>query len=180
MKGIVFTEFLDMVEDKFGVITVEEIIEQSNLKSEGVYTAVGTYDFGEMLLLVQNLSEKSGINIPDLLKVYGGHFFNVLIRNYGSMVNEHENVLDFLMSIENHIHVEVIKLYSDAELPSFETNRVSENRLDMVYRSSRKLFYFAEGLMNGAFEYFKVNATISNVVMKDEGREVSFSVVIDG
>ena len=43
MKGIVFTEFLEMVEDKFSFDVVDTIIEQSELESGGVYNAgVGT------------------------------------------------------------------------------------------------------------------------------------------
>ena len=39
MKGIIFTEFLDMVEKKFSIETVDHIIEVSNLSSGGSYTA---------------------------------------------------------------------------------------------------------------------------------------------
>ena len=42
MKGIIFTEFLDLVEEKFGLEMVDKIIEQSNLDSGGIYTSVGT------------------------------------------------------------------------------------------------------------------------------------------
>ena len=42
MKGIVFSEFLDLVEVKFGLEMVDKIIDQSNLESKGVYTSVGT------------------------------------------------------------------------------------------------------------------------------------------
>ena len=41
MKGMVFIEFLELVEEKFGLEMVDNIIEQSNLESEGVYTLVG-------------------------------------------------------------------------------------------------------------------------------------------
>ncbi len=58
MKGIVFTEFLEMVEDKFGLETVDSIIENSNLPSEGIYTSVGTYDFNEMVSLITSLHKK--------------------------------------------------------------------------------------------------------------------------
>jgi hypothetical protein len=75
MKGIVFTEFLDLVEDKFGIEMVDKIIYQSKLESEGVYTSIGTYRFSEMLQLLQNLNENTGIAIDDLLLVYGEHFF---------------------------------------------------------------------------------------------------------
>ena len=36
MKGIVFTEFLEMVEEKFGLEVVDYIIESSELASEGI------------------------------------------------------------------------------------------------------------------------------------------------
>jgi|TARA_B110000908_G_scaffold27527_1_gene32300 hypothetical protein len=49
MKGIIFTEFLDLVEEKFGLGMVDKIIYQSNLASEGIYTSIGTYNFSEML-----------------------------------------------------------------------------------------------------------------------------------
>ena len=60
MKGIVFAEFIELVEDKFGFEIADEIIEESNLPSGGSYTSVGTYDHREMLELVTHLSEKTG------------------------------------------------------------------------------------------------------------------------
>ena len=71
MKGIVFTEFLDLVEDKFGLEMVDNIIENSDLESNGVYTSIGTYKFSEMLQLLQHLSANTNISIDDLLLVYG-------------------------------------------------------------------------------------------------------------
>lgn len=52
MKGIVFSEFMDLVEESFGLEMIDELIEQSDLPSGGSYTAVGTYPHGEMLTLV--------------------------------------------------------------------------------------------------------------------------------
>lgn len=48
MKGIVFTGFLEMVDEVFSPEITECIIESSNLKSGGIYTAVGTYDYTEI------------------------------------------------------------------------------------------------------------------------------------
>ena len=60
MKGMVFTEFLEMVEEKFSPEMAERIIESSELKSSGVYTTVGTYDHHEMITLVISLSRETG------------------------------------------------------------------------------------------------------------------------
>jgi hypothetical protein len=70
MKGIVFTEFLELVEDKFGLEMVDSIITNSNLGSSGIYTAIGTYSFSEMLQLLQNLSAKTRLSVNDLFLTY--------------------------------------------------------------------------------------------------------------
>src|SRR5688572_20439814 len=52
VKGIVFTEFMEMVESSFGLAVTQKILDHSNVPSKGVYTSVGTYDDQELLSLV--------------------------------------------------------------------------------------------------------------------------------
>ena len=49
MKGMIFTEFLDMVEERFGLAVADRIIEAGGSSTGGAYTAVGTYDHREMV-----------------------------------------------------------------------------------------------------------------------------------
>ncbi len=44
MKGIVFTELIDMVEATFGEDMMDDVFDDCDLESGGAYTAVGTYD----------------------------------------------------------------------------------------------------------------------------------------
>ena len=176
MKGIVFTEFLDLVEDKFGLEMVDKIIYQSNLESEGIYTAVGTYSFSEMLQLVTNLSGNTGISTDDLLLVYAEHFFSVIETSYPGLLATYKDPIEMLASIENHIHVEVQKIYPDAELPTFIVEEKTENSITMVYKSSRAMHHFGLGLMNKTFEHFNTKASIVLEKIKEDGTEVRFIV----
>ena len=176
MKGIVFTEFLELVEDKFGLETVDEIIEKSDLESNGVYTAIGTYEFAEMLQLLQHLSAKTNIEIDDLLLVYGEHFFSVLAKSYPGLINSYKDPIDMLSSIENHIHVEVRKIYPEAELPTFEIVEKTDDSLVMIYKSSRAMHHFGLGLMNKTFEHFNSTAIIVLEKIKEDGTEVRFII----
>ena len=56
--------------------------------------------------------------------------------------------------MERHIHIEVRKLYPDAELPAFEYSRPMEGTLIMTYQSHRAMADFAEGLILGCIEHF--------------------------
>jgi hypothetical protein len=176
MKGIVFTEFLDLVEQKFGLEMVDKIITQSDLPSEGVYTSVGTYSFSEMLSLLQNLSNNTGIDIDSLLLVYAEHFFSVIESSYPGLLNTYKDPIEMISSIENHIHVEVRKIYPDAELPTFFVEEKTENSLVMIYTSSRAMHHFGLGLMNKTFEHFNAKATITLEKIKEDGTEVKFII----
>lgn len=176
MKGIVFTEFLDLVEDKFGIEMVDKILSQSNLESNGVYTAIGTYKFAEMLSLLKNLSNNSGITIDDLLLVYGEHFFSVLESNYPGILATYSDPIEMLSSIEDHIHVEVRKIYPDAELPTFIVEKKENNFLRLKYISSRAMHSFGLGLMNKTFEHFGCTSEILMEKIKEDGTEVRFMI----
>ena len=176
MKGIVFTEFLDLVEDKFGLEMVDKIITQSELESNGAYTAIGTYKFSEMLQLLQNLSNNTGISSDDLLLVYAEHFFSVLESSYPELIASYSDPIEMISSIENHIHVEVRKIYPDAELPTFEVLEKTPNSLVMIYKSSRAMHHFGLGLMNKTFEHFNSTASIVLEKIKEDGTEVKFII----
>ncbi|AUP77651.1 heme NO-binding domain-containing protein [Flavivirga eckloniae] len=176
MKGIVFTEFLDLVEDKFGLEMVDEIINKSNLESGGAYTSVGTYEFSEMLQLLQHLSKNTNIPVDDLLLIYAEHFFGVLKESYPDLLAMYNNPIDMLASIENHIHVEVKKIYPDAELPTFNIVEKTDSSLVMIYKSSRAMHHFGLGLMNKTFEHFNSKATIELEKIQEDGTEVKFII----
>ncbi|WP_407556583.1 heme NO-binding domain-containing protein [Winogradskyella sp. 4-2091] len=176
MKGIVFTEFLELVEDKFGLEMVDRIISSSDLDSDGVYTSVGTYSFSEMLQLLQRLSENTGISIDNLLLVYAEHFFSVIEKSYPGLLATYKDPIEMISSIENHIHVEVRKIYPDAELPTFEVIEKAENHLVLDYTSSRAMHHFGLGLMNKTFEHFNSTATIELEKIKEDGTKVRFVI----
>jgi len=179
MKGIVFTEFTEMIENKFGLEILDKVLYDSNLKSEGVYTGVGTYDHDELFKMVNKLSSIVNKPIPDLLKNFGEYMLEYFVKNYSIFFNKFTNVLDFIESIENHIHIEVVKLYPDAELPKFAYKREGPNCLIMVYNSERKLSHFAEGLIIGSARHFnqEISMTIKDL-SNGNGTKVQFRIEI--
>jgi hypothetical protein len=178
VKGIVFTEFLEMVEDKFSLAMVDQIIQRSGLESGGVYTAVGTYPPAEMVRLVTELSSASGVAVPDLLKTFGRHLLTRFAKGFPQFFEGTNSALTFLQHVEDYIHVEVRKLYPDAELPTFECDASVPGRLVMDYRSPRRLADLAEGLMQGCADYFGESIEITrNDLSSGGGEHVRFTLV---
>ncbi|WP_249310662.1 MULTISPECIES: heme NO-binding domain-containing protein [unclassified Pseudoalteromonas] len=145
MKGIIFTEFLEMVEITFSPAVADQIIEQNELDSNGVYTSVGNYNKQELLKLVTSLSGIVNIPIDVLVKEYGKYLLKRFLVYYPQFFEELTTTFDFLGTIDRHVHVEVEKLYTDVELPSFQTKRLSDTQMRMIYHSSNPLLYLLKG-----------------------------------
>ena len=155
MKGIVFSEFIEMVESKFSPEVADEIIGKASAKlaTGGAYTSVGVYDHLELVELVTELSVLSGLPVDELVATFGKHLAGRFAELYPAFFEEVNGTLDFLESVDNHIHKEVIKLYPDAELPQFTSERIG-NRLVMEYQSVRPFAALAKGLIEGSALYY--------------------------
>jgi Haem-NO-binding len=176
MKGIVFTEFFEMVEEKFGYEMVDELITSTELPSGGIYTAVGTYNHGEMIDLVVNLSQKSKIPVSDLLRVFGGYLFQTFTKTYRHFIENAPDAFAFLASIHDYIHVEVRKLYPDAELPHFDILRPDDRTLIMNYYSNRKMSDLAYGLIDGCMKHFGEEAQVTQTALNEDNSSVQFVI----
>ncbi|MDJ0626172.1 MAG: heme NO-binding domain-containing protein [Candidatus Caenarcaniphilales bacterium] len=173
MKGLVFTEFLEMVEDRFGFEVANRIIENSDLSSGGVYTSVGVYDHSELFKIVGELSKETGTEASKLVKTFGEYLFSRFIDLHPNMMAKFADTFSLIESVENIIHVEVEKIYPGAQLPTFKTDRISDEEMKVTYISNRKMSDFAEGLMIGCSNHFKENLNIEKK-SNDDGSVVEF------
>lgn len=159
MKGVVFTQFLEMVEDKFGFDASDEMIEKSGVN--GVYTQAGNYPPSELFDMVKALSQITGVSVEDLVFTYGEHLFEVLIKIYPEPIKAYNSSFEFISHVEQVVHPEVKKLYPDSDLPSFELVSKDENCLKIIYKSTKPLMDFAKGLMVGCAKHYGENIEVS-------------------
>ena len=177
MKGVIFTEFLDLIDRDFGEVIVDQIVDASDLPSHCSYTAVGTYDYTELDYLLSSLAKISGRSRAELLMRYGEHLFSRFTHLYPAFLSDASDAFTFLERVETQIHVEVLKLYPDAELPKFESTRVNPRCFRMKYRSQRPLQDLCEGLIRGAMRHFGQDFTISRQD-QSSGHETQFVFTI--
>ena len=176
MKGVVFVEFLEMVEAEFSPEMADDIIEECDLPSGGAYTSVGTYHHGEIVSLVAALSRRTGIPAPDLTRAFGEYLFERFHFHHAEFFDGITDSLDFLERIEDVIHVQVRKLYANAELPRFEIDRPDRDRLRMIYRSNRHMGDLAEGLIRQCVAHFGTPVAIARHDLDEQGGQVRFEL----
>jgi len=169
MKGVIFTEFFELVEQTWSLDMVDNLIDDCDLPSGGSYTTVGTYDHREIVQLVQALSRRTEMAVPLLLRTYGKFLFGRFTKLYPAFFEGNPDAFGFLEQVEGYIHVEVRKLYPDAMLPTFDTSRPSEDTLVMVYRSERHLADVAHGLIEGCCEHFEEPCEVGQSEPAEDG-----------
>jgi len=152
------TFFSDQVIRNNGLATWQKMLDSTGL--DGVYTAGGNYPDQDLIKLIVTYSEIRGESVADLVHHTGRQLLDQFSESYGIFFDGYEDFFGFLESVEDVIHVEVKKLYPDAELPSFEYERVGAQQLNMRYRSERKLCDLALGLVTSSAEYFDVSCSI--------------------
>jgi hypothetical protein len=176
MKGIVFSSFLDFVEQRLGDDFVDEMIEASDLSTNGAYTNVGTYPVSELVEMVGYILARHDFDPDQLLRDFGRHTFKHLTDNYQHMVVDFKDSFDCIYHVDQTIHQNVLKLYPDAELPNMNAKIVDDgSRLLLEYQSTRPFMHFAHGLVEGCIEYFNDRVEIEMIDRSNgEGNHAEF------
>lgn len=169
MKGIVFSTLTDMVEEKFGLEFLDQMLIKANLSSQGVYTAGSVYPDAELFTIVATLSEMTGVPQSDLICTYGEYLFGKLTAFFPGLVPAQATLKQFLKSIDRVIHVEVRKIHPNAELPTIKYEDPAPNQLVLLYHSPRKLCALARGLMQGASAHYHAPLDIQETACMHHG-----------
>lgn len=152
MKGMVFDMLRDMVEEHYGLQGWDAVLERAG--SDGLYISTQTYPDEELIGLVVAATDVTGRDANDLVFAFGEYMVTEFYKRFPVFFDRSHGLIDFLLSVDRMVHVEVRKLYPDAGLPSFSYTDRAEHEVTMHYRSTRKLCRLAEGLISGSARHF--------------------------
>ncbi len=171
-----------MVESRFSVEVAEQVIEAANLPSGGSYTSLGTYSHHEILKLVIKLSSISGANPADMQVVFGEYLFTRFHEVHPEFFDGMEGSFEFLGKVQGYIHMEVQKLYPEANPPKLVCKRIDDNHMELFYQSHRPFAPLALGLIKGCAIHFGENLTIYYEPLPGtgDGTEARFHLTLEG
>lgn len=162
MQGIIFTKFAELVERTWGMETWNNVLASADLESEGAYTVAMQYSDDEMFALIGQLSNITHIPVNTLVENFGEFLFEHLFDYCPLEFSTDSNVLDFLETLNDVVHAEVMRVHPEAYVPKFDIERISENEMQLTYHSKRALCILCKGLIQGAAKHFKQNLSIGH------------------
>ncbi len=179
MLGIVFTSLIDMLREKASPEFADEVITAANLEHDGAFRAEGNYPYEEMEKLLSVLVEKTGKSADELLHDFGYYLFGQLREDHGQVLAGKESLLEMLEYLDSDIHEQVRKLYPDADLPRFTVLSRTDNAMRMRYHSKRELYALAEGLLDGAADFYNCAIT-RETIQTSQPHTYEFSIQVTG
>lgn len=174
MKGVVFTEFIEMIEDLMGLEFTNKVIDDARLANEGAYTAIGTYPHQDMFKLLESLSKHAQNPQGKILKGYGECLFHRLSKSFQKELSAHPSAFSFLLQFGELIKMETLKLHPEADMPVFKTQLLGPDSMEFLYTSPRKLGDLVEGLILGCIGYYNENIRIVREDLPTEGSSIRF------
>jgi hypothetical protein len=175
MKGAVFTEFIEFVEETYGFDTSDKMLEPED-GNDKIYTQAGNYPFEELVALVISVHETEGVELEEILFKFGRYLFGKLVRMAPFLISGSNSTIEAISKVDTYIHIEVKKLYPEAELPKFHVIKMEENYLEIEYQSEKRLEILAKGLMMGAGDHFNENIEVDYEVTSEDPHTVVFQV----
>ena len=169
MKGVVFDILRDMVEEQFGLEGWNALLEKAG--SDGLYLSSESYPDEEMSKLVQVATDYTGMSTEDLLRHFGQYMIRQFYDRFPSFFDNRHDLLDFLNSVDRIVHVEVLKLYPDANLPKFNYEQDTPKALTMIYHSKRRMCWLAEGLILGSAIHYGQKVRLIHDVCMHKGHD---------
>ncbi|MCH2223416.1 MAG: heme NO-binding domain-containing protein [Crocinitomicaceae bacterium] len=177
MKGVIFTEFLEMVEKEFGDEILEEVIEESGL--DGIYTSIGMYPKSDLLKMVSALSKRTKKEVSNIFQFFGLYLLESFTILYPSIFANTDTLFDFLEKAKELIRTEVRKIYPEAKLPNFETKRIDDKKFEIIYYSDLDLGELALGLIQGCLKQFKNEGQVKMTRITENDLAVNFLIKLD-
>lgn len=176
MKGFIFSEFIEMVEGLYGYAFVKQMINNTELSSDGFYISISTYPVQELVDMVTFVSTYKKIPVNDLLIDFGKYMFPKFVLSFPQFFVESQSFYPFLGKLDDIIHVGVRNQFPAAETPSIKTQMRQDMSMELFYSSPRKMGYFALGMLEEAAEYFHQNVEISMEILRKDGSNVKFLI----
>lgn len=168
MKGVIFQLARTAIEEKFGSAVWEDLLDA--VGSDGVFAARADYPDEILEAMLEASGDALGKDRDSRLATLGEWVMPHLAAAYQPMVDAHDNLRDFLNSIEGVIHVEVRRLYRDSAPPAFENQDHEDGTLEMLYRSPRQMSALAEGFIRGAAPLFDESVEVQRIPEGDAMR----------
>lgn len=176
MMGFLFTDLMNMLESRYGIVRTQIIVDNARLDNKGAFTAVGYYKRSDLERLLGSMMAELGGSEKEWLFELGMYMAESHIRNNPDLYVEVRSVYDFLLRVNSITQAKVSMLYPKVEIPTYAARLIGDNTLELIYSSPNRLGDLTIGWLKGNAKHFGEKIEISQVPLAADGSKIRFIV----
>lgn len=159
MKGIIFVELMNFMDERFGADFTERVVERAGLPNEAAFTTIGNYPSEYAGTLVASASGLADADAAGLCEAFGRYLFQRFEVRFPHLLKRYGSSRELLDHVQSHIHEEVKVIYPGATPPSVTTQECEEGFV-VAYRSHRAFAHIAYGLVQQCIVFYSEQSRV--------------------
>lgn len=152
MKGTVVATWMNTNRKLFGNEVVDAAMEHSGWSRDKVFSPLENVDDSQVRTLIQYIAKRENMNVKDLWRKIGQDNLVAFTNDYPAFF-KHDNAYSFLKSMFD-VHVVMTKKFAGAKPPLLNIEAISSNEAIFSYSSSRGMFDYFLGMLDGVCKKF--------------------------
>lgn len=113
MKGLFFTELLELIETDYGLAVVDQVIRTAVPTTDGVYTSMGVYDSKEFFGIIEALALEMNQPRSTFLRWFGRHFFRCLVDRHDRLLDNYPSAINAMQDVNSLVRTTRIFPFDD-------------------------------------------------------------------
>lgn len=171
MKGTIVSAWIKTCDDLYGVNVTDKALINANMSTNRVFKPSEDIQDGKAIGFIQGISKQMGIPIDELWEIIGRNNIINYSKRYPAFF-KYEDLYSFLRSMYD-IHVVVTENIPGSKPPILNVQPVDNYTVHMTYDSSRKMFSFFLGMLNGASDFFGESIDVNILEKRDTLLKIS-------
>lgn len=165
MKGTVVATWMRTNRKMFGDSAVDDAMNYVGWGSSKIFSPIENVDDGEVKKIISYIAKNQNMDVGDLWRKIGQDNIISFTHDYPAFF-KHENVYSFLKSMFD-VHVVMTKKFAGAKPPLVVIEPISRNQAIFSYSSSRGMFDYFMGMLEGTCNYFEEKVNIEEISKSD-------------
>lgn len=159
MHGIICFHLEQFARERFGPEIWSDVHYAAAIPVR-TYSPTREYPDEEVMSLLRKLAEAAGQPLPDLLRSVGQYLAPHVLAMYSTLVRPEQSTLAVLATTEEIGHRTVRLRNPGLRPPMLTCLWRTENELELIYSSPRKLCVLAQGIIEGVARAFDEQVTV--------------------
>lgn len=152
MKGTIVSAWIKTSRKIYGDELTNEALKASNIEPDRIFKPTEDIEDSYALNMVEYLAKKLDKSSYDVWKEIGNDNILTFSKDYPAFF-KYKNLYSFLKAMYD-IHVVITKKIPGANPPILNVYAVDKNKAEMTYKSSRGMFGYFHGMLEGAAKYY--------------------------